>query len=381
MNKFAYFSNTNTKAVSIENFQKEFRIVGKSKEIRDLVDITMQVAQSDISVLIYGESGVGKEVFAQAIHGYSKRSAERLVSVNCGAIPEGILESELFGHKKGAFTGAVDNRKGYFEIADGGTLFLDEIAEMPLTTQVRLLRVLETKEFMRIGSETLTKVDVRIIAATNKDLQKEVDAKRFREDLYFRLKAVSLNIPPLRKRREDINELVDYFLNHYSKNNNIPPPLITNEAREMLINYNWPGNIRELKNTIETAIALSRSGILDVESFYFMFQSHDEVKDNRNLPVHLHRSPEDVDREMIYRALIEIKKDLLDLKQLVFKNTQEISNESVRAEVSEVLPFETVEREAIKNALNYSKGNKKQAAKMLGISERTLYRKMQEYDI
>ncbi|MHB8907018.1 MAG: sigma 54-interacting transcriptional regulator, partial [Melioribacteraceae bacterium] len=198
--------------MKIEEFQKKFGIIGKSHEIRDLVDIAMQVAQSDISVLITGESGVGKEIFAQAIHGYSRRANKELVSVNCGAIPEGILESELFGHKKGSFTGSTEDRKGYFEVADGGTLFLDEIAEMPLTTQVKLLRVLETQEFMRLGSETVTKVDVRIIAATNKNLQREVDSKKFRNDLYFRLKAVSLNIPPLRERRGDILDLTSLFI-------------------------------------------------------------------------------------------------------------------------------------------------------------------------
>ena len=210
-----------------EEFKNRFGIIGSSKALDDLSDIVLQVAGSDISVLIFGESGVGKEVFARAIHGASNRAKRKLVSVNCGAIPEGILESELFGHKRGAFTGAVDDRKGYFEIADGGTLFLDEIAEMPLTTQVKLLRVLETKEFMRIGSETVTKVDVRIIAATNKDLQTEVDSKRFRNDLYFRLKAVSLNIPQLRKRREDINILADHFLEEYAIKNSLPALKLT----------------------------------------------------------------------------------------------------------------------------------------------------------
>lgn len=367
--------------MTVGEFQKEFGIVGKSKEIHDLVDITMQVASSDISVLIYGESGSGKEVFARAIHGCSKRSNKQLVSVNCGAIPEGILESELFGHKKGAFTGAYEGRKGYFEIADGGTLFLDEIAEMPLTTQVKLLRAIETKEFMRIGSETVTRVDLRIIAATNKDLQKEVDAKRFREDLYFRLKAVTLYIPPLRKRKEDIPELAYHFLENYSHNNSIPPPVLTNEALELLVNYNWPGNIRELKNTIETAIALNRTGILDVESFYFLIKKGSDEVYGRNLPVYLHKTPEEVDREMIYRALIEIKKDLLELKQVVHKNHQEIQHVNGSFTVDEVIPIDVMEKEAIRNALRYANGNKKRAAELLKISERTLYRKIQDYGL
>jgi transcriptional regulator with PAS, ATPase and Fis domain len=362
-----------------EEFQKTFGIISKSKEVHDLVDITMQVATSEISILIYGESGVGKEVFARAIHGYSNRKDKQLVSVNCGAIPEGILESELFGHKKGAFTGAIEGRKGYFEIADGGTLFLDEIAEMPLTTQVKLLRAIENKEFMRIGSETVTKVDVRILAATNKDLQKEVDVKRFREDLFFRLKAVTLYIPPLRKRREDIPELIKNFIENYSANNNIPIPVITDEAVEFLIDYNWPGNIRELKNTIETAIALNRTGTLDIDSFPQLKKELSE-REYRNLPVSLKKSAEDLDREMIYRALIEIKKDLLDVKQMLHNN-KEIYQDSNSIKVDEVISIDKLEKDAIKNALAYAKGNKRKAAKLLKISERTLYRKLLEYEL
>lgn len=362
-----------------EEFQKKYGIIGKSKEMHDLIDITMQVAVSDISILLYGESGVGKEVFARAVHGYSNRKERQLVSVNCGAIPEGILESELFGHKKGAFTGAIEGRKGYFEIADDGTLFLDEIAEMPITTQVKLLRAIENKEFMRIGAETVTKVDVRIIAATNKDLQKEVDSKRFREDLYFRLKAVTLNIPPLRRRKEDIPELINNFIENYSRNNKIPLPVITNDAVEYLVDYNWPGNIRELKNTVETAIALNRTGKLDIDSFV---QIKSEITDTeiRNLPVSLKKSPEDLDREMIYRALIEIKKDLLDVKQMLHNN-KEIYQDSNSIKVDEVISLDILEKEAIKNALIFAKGNKRKAAKLLKISERTLYRKLREYDL
>ena len=362
--------------MTIAQFQEQFGIIGKTKEIKDLVDIIMQVSKSDISILIYGESGVGKEVFARAIHGYSNRADKPLVSVNCGAIPEGILESELFGHKKGSFTGAMENRKGYFEIADGGTLFLDEIAEMPLTTQVKLLRVIETKEFMRIGAETVTKVDVRIIAATNKDLQKEVDSKRFREDLFFRLKAVTFNIPPLRKRKGDIEELAVFFLKSYSEGNNITTPRITDEAMEILKNYYWPGNIRELKNSVETAVALNKNGILDEFSFLPLLR---EIKEDlpyqRNLPVFLNKTPEDADRELMYRALFEIKKDLIELKDLIYRRQDEISSND------EVIPLAEVEKNAMIKALEKTHGNKRMAARLLNVSERTFYRKMKDYEI
>ncbi|MDR3668088.1 MAG: sigma-54 dependent transcriptional regulator [Ignavibacteriaceae bacterium] len=362
--------------MTISQFQDQFGIIGKSKEIKDLVDIIMQVAKSDISVLIYGESGTGKEVFARAIHGYSNRANKPLVSVNCGAIPEGILESELFGHKKGSFTGAMENRRGYFEIADEGTLFLDEIGEMPLTTQVKLLRVIETKEFMRIGAETVTNVDVRIIAATNKDLQNEVDSKRFREDLFFRLKAVTFNIPPLRKRKGDIEELALFFLKSYSEGNHITTPHITNEAMDILKNYPWPGNIRELKNAIETAIALNKNGTLDEFSFLPLLREIDkDISNQRNLPVFLNKTPEDADRELMYRALFEIKKDLIELKDLIYRRQDEINN------IDEVLPLADVEKNAIVKALEKTHGNKRMAARLLNISERTFYRKMKGYEL
>jgi transcriptional regulator with PAS, ATPase and Fis domain len=366
--------------MTIEDFKNKFGIIGSSKEINDLVDITMQVARSDISVLIYGESGVGKEVFARAIHGFSNRADKQMISVNCGAIPEGILESELFGHKKGSFTGAIESRKGYFEIADGGTLFLDEIAEMPLQTQVKLLRAIETNEFMKIGAETVTKVDIRIIAATNKDLQREVDYRHFREDLYFRLKAVTLNIPPLRKRKRDITDLSLYFVKIYAEQNAIKPVPITDEAMDLLKNYHWPGNVRELKNTIETAIALNRNGVLDSNAFSSLIHPPlEEETSSRNLPIFIKRTPEEVDRELLYRALFEIKKDLIELKDLIHQRQEEtiIPDNTPR----EVVPLIEVEKEAIKNALDKTRGNKRLVAELLKISERTLYRKIKEHGL
>jgi transcriptional regulator with GAF, ATPase, and Fis domain len=229
--------------MNTEEFQDKYGIIGNSKRTKDLVNVIQQVASSDISILITGESGVGKEVFARAIHHASNRANNKLVNVNCGAIPEGLLESELFGHEKGSFTGASDSRKGYFEIADKGTLFLDEIGEMSLTTQVKLLRVLETNEFMRLGSERVTSVDVRIIAATNKSLQNEVEKKHFRNDLYFRLKAVTLTIPPLRERKEDILPLANHFIKNYTERNNLPEFEFSEDVADLLVSYYWPGNV------------------------------------------------------------------------------------------------------------------------------------------
>lgn len=356
-------------------------IIGKSKQINDLIDISLQVSQSDISVLIYGESGVGKDLFAKAIHNFSKRKNNKLISVNCGAIPEGILESELFGHKKGSFTGAVDDRKGYFELADGGTLFLDELAEMPLTTQVKLLRVLETNEFLPLGSEITKKVDVRIIAATNKDLQIEVDAKRFRKDLYFRLKAVTLYIPPLRERKDDINLMIEHFLSNYFKKNSAATTSITPDAYELLNNYYWPGNVRELKNVIETAAALNTNGKLTRDSFINLLSNPRIEEENRNLPISLHKTTEALDREIILGALIEIKKDLNELKNFAYGRNIPNQKTNEIAEISEILPLDVLEEEAIINAINFTKGNKRRAAKLLGLSERTLYRKIKEYGI
>ncbi len=251
---------------------------------------------------------------------------------------------------------------------------------MPLTTQVKLLRVIENKDFMKIGAETVTKVDVRIIAATNKDLQQEVDARRFREDLYFRLKAVTLNIPPLRRRKGDLEGLIDHFISTYCSENKIIAPKISQEAMDYLREYSWPGNIRELKNTIESAIALTRDGTLNANIFSSLLKSEGDDLSNRNLPVYLKKSPEELDRELLYRALFEIKKDIMELKDLIYKRNEEIYS-AENGHTSPILPLNQAEKEAIKNALDRTRGNKRIAAKLLKISERTLYRKIKDYDL
>lgn len=362
-----------------EEIQKQLGIIGKSKEILDLVDIISQVAPSDISVLIYGESGVGKEVFAKAIHSLSNRANHPIISVNCGAIPEGIFESELFGHKKGSFTGAIESRKGYFELADGGTLFLDEIAEMPMATQVKLLRAIESKEFIKVGAETVTKVDVRFIAATNKNLQNEVLAKKFREDLYFRLKAVSIEIPPLRKRKQDIEALTYFFLKKFSEENKTADFVIDYDALDFLKEYPWPGNVRELKNTIESVAALSKGKVLTKENFQSLLRFEPGENINKNVPIPLRKSPEEVERDFIYRALFELKKDILEIKDLIIEKSREITPAKVENDI--VLPFEEMEKQAIINAMEKTRWNKRLAAKMLNITERTLYRKLEKYNI
>jgi len=368
--------------MKLEEFKKKFGIIGRSKEINDLADIIMQVAISEISVLIYGESGVGKEVFARAIHGYSKRASKSLISVNCGAIPEGLMESELFGHKRGSFTGAVESRKGYFEIADGGTLFLDEIGETPLTTQVKLLRVIEMKEYIKVGAETVSKADVRLITATNQDLQQLVNARKFREDLYFRLKAVTLQLPPLRKRKEDIDLLAEHFLQAYCSVNSISPPQLTNDAVMVLREYNWPGNVRELKNTIETAVTLNRGKIIDSSALQHLLIQPPPLEDSeRSLPVFLKKSSEEVDRELMYCALFELKKDMMELKDLIKERNSEVLVSSAFQSPQDVILIQELEKEAIKNALIVAKGKKRMAAKLLKMSERTLYRKIKEFEI
>lgn len=371
--------------MTTEEFQKKHGIIGQSIEIKEIVHIIQQVASTDLTVLITGESGSGKEVIAKAIYNSSKRSSKNLITVNCGAIPEGILESELFGHEKGAFTGAHESRKGYFELANGGTIFLDEIGELQPQTQVKFLRILENGEFMRVGSSETIKVDVRVIAATNQDLEEQVKKGKFRTDLYYRLRAINIKVPPLRNRKEDIPLLFYKFVEDTCSKNNLPFSGITDEAMNILVNYSWPGNVRELKNVVESIIILNKNKIIEPEDLYnFLTKPNYYNEGDRPLPIYLNKSSEQAERELILRALLELKTNIMEIKNLLISN--------IHFEKSNLLPpalndidnnktLKELERNAIVKALEKTNFNKRQAAKKLGISERTLYRKMKEYKL
>lgn len=374
-----------------DEFQKEYGIIGGSVEIKEIVDVIQQVAPTDLTILITGESGVGKEVIAKAIHRASGRASKAMISVNAGAIPEGIIESELFGHEKGAFTGASETRKGYFELADGGTIFLDEIGELPSGTQVKFLRVLENGEYMRVGSAVPRKVDVRIIAATNKDLENEVHHGNFRPDLFFRLRSINIRIPPLRDRRDDITLFVREFARQVAEKNGIAFGGFTEEAMELFRGYHWPGNVRELRNVVESIIVIERGRRIDAAGVRkYLREFHDN---GRNLPVYTRKTPEQVERELIYRALLEVKNDLIELKQLVAGSRASENGVAVREPVLEggsapaviqdenIVPLDEMEKKMIISALDRFQGNRRLAAKTLNISERTLYRKIKEYGL
>lgn len=386
---------------TIEEICEKFGIIGDSMEMREVLHVVRQVAPSDITVLITGESGVGKEVIAKAIHALSNRLDYPMISVNCGAIPEGIIESELFGHEKGSFTSAGEQRKGYFELADNGTIFLDEIGELPQQTQVKFLRVLENGEFMRVGSGTPKRVDVRIIAATNKDIEEEVRAKQFRADLYYRLRSVNIRIPPLRERRDDIVPLIKKFSDEFVRTSKMGFGGFSPNAIDAFIEYNWPGNIRELRNVIESLIVLEPGREIqaeDVRRFLTKMhrpEVHRDFDRNQYLPVHLNKSSEQAERELIYRALLEMRKDILELKDFLMNRHREPQrvhllppsmfadrNRDVKNEIIEELPsIEEMEKSLINEALRRSGGRRREAAKVLQISERTLYRKIKEYGL
>lgn len=369
--------------------QKDVGILGDSEPVRQLLETIEQVATTDISVLITGESGTGKELAAKAIHLRSKRRNEPLITVNCGAIPEGILESELFGHEKGSFTGAASQRKGYFEIANQGSIFLDEIGELPTSIQVKLLRVLEEREFMRVGGNTMHKVNVRFITATNKNLADQVKAGYFRQDLYYRLNAVHIRIPSLRERFDDVVPLAKKFASDFCKENHIEFEGFSNSALETMKNYSWPGNIRELKNLVEKIIVLERGRKIDDYTLNKYLSAPNEV--DRNMPVLMNKSREDLDQELLLRALLEIKSEIAQLRELLISGHQQqpslgpwrenLSGGYDNMGAANAESVTEMEKELINSALKKTNGNKRQAAKILGMSERTLYRKINKYGL
>ncbi|MFO7862378.1 MAG: sigma-54 dependent transcriptional regulator [Salinivirgaceae bacterium] len=418
----------------IQRVKQRFGIIGNSKGLDRAINIALQVAPVDMSVLISGESGTGKETFPRIIHENSIRKHAKYIAVNCGAIPEGTIDSELFGHEKGAFTGAHDSRKGYFEVADKGTIFLDEVGELPLSTQVRLLRVLESGEFIRVGSSQVVKVDVRVVAATNVNVEKAVQDGKFREDLYYRLNTVPIQLPTLRERKEDIWLLFRKFATDVAEKYNMPPIELDDEALKLIENYRWPGNIRQLKNVTEQIAVIERSRLItgDIVRHYLP-----EVDVSR-LPALVNKEKESFafnsEREILYKVLFDMKKDMADLKKLVFdimengvedtvndsrhtqilkdldernphlpskmpenylQNSEYVHNsdiehstedksdliEDTEEYVEESLSLADKEKELILKALNKHGGRRKPAAKDLGVSERTLYRKIKEYDV
>lgn len=416
--------------MDIQIIKNRFGIIGNSPALNYALQVAIQVANTDLTVLIHGESGVGKEVFSQIIHSLSARKHNPFIAVNCGAIPEGTIDSELFGHEKGSFTGAVDARKGYFETVNGGTIFLDEIGEMPLGTQARLLRVLETGEFIRVGSSKVQKTDVRVIAATNKDLLQLVQSGKFREDLYYRLSTVPIRVPALHDRPEDIHLLFRKFAADFANKYKTSPVQLDEEAKNLLISYPWPGNVRELKNIAEQISVLSQDKLINAKTLKKFLQPYS----NNRLPVLVNPNGSSTDfsneREILYKLFFDMKKDVTELKRmfleilqnpnlvtqnqafinelkesdnyhlktnevlqpvLVQPGVQHIQPASApigmpgeideHVEVEESLNIIEKEKELIIKALKKHKGKRKDAALDLGISERTLYRKLKEYDI
>ena len=386
--------------------KQRFGIVGNNHLLERAIDVALQVASTDISVLITGESGTGKENIPKIIHLNSKRKHNAHISVNCGAIPEGTIDSELFGHEKGSFTGALENRKGYFEAADGGTIFLDEIGELPMSSQARLLRVLESGEYIKVGSSMVQKTNVRIIAATNVKIQEAVKNGKFREDLYYRLNTISIQLPALRERKEDIHLLFKKFASDFAEKYNTPPIFLTEEANEILTNYRWPGNIRQLRNFVAQLSVIEKERTLDANKINNLLP-----KNKINTPIIFEdKNKADLsEREILYKVLFDMKKDLNELKKITFDliknegNTEVLgsiksdifdkndnndvfistedhsSNETIQIEESLSL-FEH-EKKLIEKSLIKHKGKRKDAAAELGISERTLYRKLKEFGL
>lgn len=393
--------------MNIELIKQKSGIIGESDEINHVLDMVSQVADVDISVLINGESGTGKELISKAIHLGSKRASNELVIVNCGAIPEGIIESELFGHKKGAYTDASESRKGYFETADKGTIFLDEIGDMPLETQVKVLRVLEAGEYMRVGDSSAKKTDTRVIAATNKDLARLVKEGKFRQDLYYRLKTVTINLPPLRRRKSDIRLLVDRFALQFSRTNNIKYKGFTPEAIKVMQKCEWPGNVRELRNFVESVLILQKGERITGEIIEKQLENENIVdfSDNPALPVLVNRDPDQAERELILRQLLFLRQDIEDMKLLIKQSDFSSLNSSrninvdfenriqdneinspdndnlIKGDAIGAFNTRDLEKEMIIRTLEHYNNNRRAAAKSLDMSERTLYRKINDYGI
>jgi transcriptional regulator with PAS, ATPase and Fis domain len=417
--------------MNIQSIKERFGIIGNVDALNRALNVAIQVAPTDISVLITGESGTGKESMPQIIHHYSSRKHSEYIAVNCGAIPEGTIDSELFGHEKGAFTGATDSRKGYFEVADGGTIFLDEVAELPLTTQVRLLRVLETGEYIRVGSSKVKKTNVRIIAATNENMHKAIGNGKFREDLFYRLSTVPISLPPLKERKEDIHLLFRKFAADFAEKYRMPGIRLNDEAVKTLIDYSWPGNIRQLKNITEQISVIEKERMVTKETFLKYLPVNDH---HHNLPMVINKEEKSNDfseRDILYKVLFDMRNDITEMKRVIvdlmqnnnlsnhekselitrlnnqddneFDNipsgTKSESNITISEnsypnqlapiaepiqesiEIEESLSLEEREKELIKKALSKHNGRRKNAALELGISERTLYRKIKEYEI
>jgi transcriptional regulator with PAS, ATPase and Fis domain len=409
--------------MDIQEIKQRFGIIGNSPALLHVIEIAVQVAPTDLSVLITGESGTGKESFPQIIHQFSARKHGKYIAVNCGAIPEGTIDSELFGHEKGSFTGALADRKGYFEEADGGTIFLDEIGELPLSTQVRLLRVLEAGEFMKVGSSKVMKTNVRVVGATNVNILDAIEKGRFREDLYYRLNTVPIRVLPLRDRTEDIHLLFRKFASDFADKYRMPAIRLDNDAVGVLLNYSWPGNVRQLKNITEQISIIEKERIIDGNTL----MRYIPVSNQSKLPA-LYRNVDEKtfssEREILYQILFDMKKDMNDLKKLVHDilknetniadirddnaqlirklyqsengnyvpdqpvaprvNIKPVTHEHIfdtEEFVEESLSLEDKEVEMIQKALEKHKGKRKYAARELGISERTLYRKIKEYNI
>ena len=415
--------------MEIQEIKQRFGIIGNSPLLNRAINIANQVAPTDISVLITGESGSGKEVFSHIIHQMSPRKHGPFIAVNCGAIPEGTIDSELFGHEKGAYTGAVGERKGYFETVNGGTIFLDEIAEMPLGTQARLLRVLESGQYIKVGSSKVEKTNVRVIAATNVDVYDAVKNGKFREDLYYRLNTVPLRIPPLRDRKEDIYLLFRKFTSDFTDKYRTPPIQLDDDAQQVIVNYSWPGNVRQLKNMAEQLAVLERDRIITGP----ILLNYVPQDGGRNLPMRIENQPKEdfSERDILYKVLFDMKRDMVELKKLVadiiehggvsvnqashsqtlkqlyrdielpgndepqFTIQQPVNNTIIAngntdtynlthhdaEEVEESLSLIEKESDLIRKALKKHKGKRKLAANELGISERTLYRKIKELNL